>query len=212
MTDYVKATNFRIKDTLVTGDPNKIIKGTELDDEFNSIVTSIGTKANLASPSFSGTPTTPTPTSTDDSTQIANTAFVKLNGVPIGGIIMWGGSISSLPTGYVLCDGSGGTPDLRNRFIVGAGDTYSIGASGGSKDAIVPIHTHAISDPGHTHLVENYAGVSGGTPQINASTLATAGERTGVSTTGISVASTGEDATNKNLPPYYALAFIKRVS
>lgn len=212
MSNYVKATDFSVKDTLVTGDPNKRIKGTEIDDEFDAIAVAVATKANTASPALTGTPTAPTATAGTNNTQIATTAFVQANGVPIGGIIMWGGLIVDIPSGWQLCDGTNGTPNLRDRFVVGAGSTYATGASGGSKDAIVPIHTHAISDPGHTHLVENYAGVSGGTPQINASTSATAGERTGVSTTGISVASTGEDTTNKNLPPYYALAFIQRIS
>lgn len=51
--------------------------------------------------------------------------------VPTGGIIMWSGSIGSIPSGYVICDGTNGTPDLRDRFIVGAGTSYSVGNGGG---------------------------------------------------------------------------------
>lgn len=51
--------------------------------------------------------------------------------VPTGGIIMWSGSIGAIPAGYVICDGTNGTPDLRDRFIVGAGNSYSVGNTGG---------------------------------------------------------------------------------
>ena len=57
MAQYVKATNFASKDALLSGDPNKIVKGTEIDDEFNAISTAIGSKANTASPTFTGTVT-----------------------------------------------------------------------------------------------------------------------------------------------------------
>jgi hypothetical protein len=62
--------------------------------------------------------------------------------VPTGGIIMWSGSIASIPTGWFLCDGTNGTPNLSNRFVVAAGSTYAVGSSGGSADAIVVSHTH----------------------------------------------------------------------
>jgi len=51
--------------------------------------------------------------------------------VPTGGIIMWSGSIGSIPSGYVICDGSNGTPDLRDRFVVGSGNSYAVGNTGG---------------------------------------------------------------------------------
>ena len=62
--------------------------------------------------------------------------------VPSGGIIMWSGSIGSIPAGWFLCDGANGTPNLTNRFIVAAGGTYAAGSSGGTADAIVVAHTH----------------------------------------------------------------------
>jgi hypothetical protein len=76
MSNYVKATNFATKDTLPTGDSNKIVKGTEIDNEFNSIAGSVSSKADLASPTFTGTPAAPTATSGSNTTQIANTAYV----------------------------------------------------------------------------------------------------------------------------------------
>jgi microcystin-dependent protein len=83
--------------------------------------------------------------------------------VPAGGIIMWSGAVVAIPSGWVICDGANGTPDLRNRFLVGAGDTYAVGATGGAAtvtlDATqIPAHSHtadgdltAASAGAHTH-------------------------------------------------------------
>lgn len=76
MTNYVKAVDFAAKDTLVSGDPNKIVKGTEINTEFANIQTAIGSKADLNSPTFTGTPTVPTASATTNTTQAASTAFV----------------------------------------------------------------------------------------------------------------------------------------
>ena len=54
------------------------------------------------------------------------------SGVPTGAIMMWSGASTAIPTGWVLCDGTNSTPDLRNRFVIGAGDTYAVGTTGGS--------------------------------------------------------------------------------
>lgn len=62
MSNYVKSTNFATKDTLPSGDSNKIVKGTEIDTEFNNIATAVSTKADTASPTFTGTVTLPTGT------------------------------------------------------------------------------------------------------------------------------------------------------
>lgn len=77
MASYVKATDFASKDALVTGNPLKIIKGTEINTEFNAIQTAIATKADLASPAFTGNPTATTQTTGNNSSRIATTAFVK---------------------------------------------------------------------------------------------------------------------------------------
>ena len=53
------------------------------------------------------------------------------SGVPNGAIIMWSGTVATIPDGFSLCDGSNGTPDLRNRFVIGAGSNYAVGATGG---------------------------------------------------------------------------------
>ena len=70
--------------------------------------------------------------------------------LPIGSIIMWSGDTSSIPTGWQLCDGTNGTPDLRNRFVIGAGDTYPVGNTGGNADSVVVEHSHTINDHNHT--------------------------------------------------------------
>jgi len=76
MTTYTKATNFAVKDALVTGNPLKTLKGTELDDEFNALAVASATKANLASPTFTGVPAAPTASTGTNTTQVATTAFV----------------------------------------------------------------------------------------------------------------------------------------
>jgi hypothetical protein len=130
--------------------------------------------------------------------------------IPSGLIAIWSGSIGSIPSGWVICDGTNSTPDLRNSFILGAGNTYSVGQTGGSTDAIVVSHTHTVTDPGHFHNFNNepntvgvtsFAGTGSGTPQT-ASTL--------TATTGITLQTAGTSGSGANMPPYYALAFIMK--
>lgn len=77
MSNYTKITNFATKDSLTPGDANKKVKGTEIDNEFNAIATAVATKADLASPALTGTPTAPTAATGTDTTQVATTAFVQ---------------------------------------------------------------------------------------------------------------------------------------
>jgi hypothetical protein len=135
--------------------------------------------------------------------------------IPSGCILIWSGSIGAVPSGFLLCDGTNGTPDLRNSFVLGAGNTYAVGQTGGSADAIVVNHTHTatVTDPGHSHLTSHQSTFSlggaaeapGGSPPNG--TLFTATATTGISVTN---ASTGTSGTNANLPPYYALAYIMK--
>lgn len=124
-------------------------------------------KADLNSPAFTGNPTAPTQSIGDNSTRIATTAFVR-DILPSGVVVMWTGATWNIPSGWVLCNGANGTPDLRNRFIVGAGSTYDPGDTGG-QDSItdVPAHTHADtfsvdSEGAHTHYAGTYAAASAG--------------------------------------------------
>ena len=130
--------------------------------------------------------------------------------IPSGGIFMWSGSIGSIPAGYVICNGSNGTPDLRNRFVVGAGSTYVVDATGGSADAIVVSHTHSLTDPGHNHGISSgntNARTDGGTNGLTGAINSVLSE---TKTTGITVATAGVSGTNANLPPYYALCYIMK--
>jgi hypothetical protein len=229
MSNYTKATNFTAKDALPTGNSGKIVKGAEIDTELTAVASAISSKADLNSPALTGTPTAPTASSGTNTTQVATTAFVLANSIPSGLISMWSGTIASIPSGWVLCNGSNSTPDLRNKFIIGAhSDTAGVAyttvtgsntTTGGTKDAIVVSHTHtatsAVTDPGHLHTFTNYSNAGGAsdTPIIGSSNT-TATVSTNSAVTGISVAttnaSTGSSGTDQNLPPYYALAFIMK--
>jgi hypothetical protein len=179
---------------------------------------------------FIASPLVPTAAATDDSTKAASTAFVR-DIVPTGVIVMWSGSIVSIPTGWLICDGTNSTPDLRNRFIVGAGSTYAVAATGGSADAITVSHTHTgttASNGAHTHLINpsvlfnqdndpsspidtitgsSSNGTNGPSAYLQTlNYLTTNGAHTHTFTTD----STGSSGTNANLPPYYALAYIMK--
>lgn len=186
--------------------------------------TGTGSAVFSDSPTFTGTPVAPTPAPGTNTTQIATTAFVLANGVPSGAIMMWSGSIATIPSGWLLCNGSSGTPDLRDRFIVGAGSTYAVAATGGSPDAIIVSHSHSassastVTDPGHAHYSYTSGAPNGGGAGNCLSYFQGAGGPvpTQPAGTGISVATTtsvtsaGTSGTNANLPPYYALAYIMK--
>lgn len=135
------------------------------------------------------------------------------NAFVAGMIIIWSGSLGSIPTGWTLCDGNNSTPDLRDRMVIAAGSSYAVGATGGSKDAIVVSHTHTLTDPGHTHTTSaqsvSIAGGYGGGGGANAANSASAAPNA-TNTTGITIATAGTSGTNANLPPYYALAYIMK--
>ena len=115
--------------------------------------------------------------------------------MPVGGIIIWSGSAAAIPTGWLLCNGTSGTPNLMDRFIVGAGSTYAVGATGGAAtvalaEANLPSHVHGISftsggeSQGHVHGgTTNDAGIHQHTVPSNVDNL---GVNTGNGTAGIS--------------------------
>jgi len=150
--------------------------------------------------------------------------------IPAGMISIWYGSIGSVPTGWYLCDGSNGTPDLRDKFVVGAGSTYAVAATGGSTDAVVVTHNHTatstststVTDPTHNHGSTVGSGFisNGGSEQLaggnnlnfgRPSTTASASTGITVATaTTTTIANAGVSGTNANLPPYYALAYVMK--
>ena len=155
-------------------------------------------------------------------------------GTIAGELKMW--PTATAPTGYLLCNGAlvsrttyaglfavvgttygpgdGSTtfnlPNFKDRMPVGAGNTYSANNTGGSTDAIIPSHNHAITDPGHSHVIMQRANF---TPQEGAATQCWVGTvygPTSSNTTGISINTTGTSVTNANLPPYIGIHFIIR--
>lgn len=141
--------------------------------------------------------------------------------IPTGLISLWSGSIGSIPSGWVLCDGNNSTPNLTDRFIVGAGNTYAVAGQGGSANSIVVAHTHTATstttatDSGHTHSYTNAVvggGVLGGTSSYSITGTGTTASGSAIITaaTTTTVDSTGVSGTNANLPPYYALAYIMK--
>lgn len=224
MSNYVKATDFAVKDGLSTGNPLKVVKGTEIDTEFNNIATAISTKADLASPTFTGTPAAPTASSGTNTTQIATTAFVQtaLQALyPVGSIYI--NATSSTNPGTLLGFGTW-TAFGAGRVMVGldAGNAAFDTAeeTGGSADAIVVSHTHTatttITDPGHTHP-HGVGGVGSGYNNgtfWDSSTISpfnTTSNTTGI-TASTSVSSTGSSGTNANLQPYIVVYMWKRTA
>lgn len=129
--------------------------------------------------------------------------------VPSGGIILWSGSIISIPTGWVLCNGLAGTPNLQGSFIIGAG-VLAPGATGGTADAVNVSHTHtaSVTDPTHVHAAVAAAGgaaVGGGVTGVVASNTSAAA--TGIS---VGISTDGVSGVGANLPPYYALCYIMK--
>ena len=138
---------------------------------------------------------------------------------PIGGIIMFAGTITALPANWHICDGNGGTPNLTAKFILGTVTQGEIGSTGGSANAINVAHTHTAttaSAGGHSHTYATWARefYQDGGVQIQAPSNTTTGTTSSVAahTHTLTTASSGTSGTNANLPPYYKLAYIQRIS
>ena len=128
MSNYVKLTDFAAKDSLASGNPAKIVKGTEIDDEYAEIATHIATKVDAASGSFTGTPTAPTAAVTTNTTQIASCAFVhaKIDADFPAGFVQLS-AFSTPPTGYLACDGSAVARAGYADLFAAIGETYGVG-------------------------------------------------------------------------------------
>lgn len=110
--------------------------------------------------------------------------------LPAGIITLWYGAIGIIPAGWVLCDGNNGTPDLRNRFVVGAGDTYAVDANGGAVN-----HAHPFNGDGHDHTMPGGTDIK-------------AGANYNQTTNQNFVAGTTDNGSS--LPPYHSLAYIMK--
>ncbi len=115
-----------------------------------------------------------------------------------GMIIAWSGASNAIPTGFVICDGNNNTPDLRDKFIIGAGNNYAVDATGGSKDAVVVEHKHVTTFDGHKFFPGD------------GSTSIGYGGAGGYPATVFDMDNEGVSGTDKNLPPYHALCYIMK--
>lgn len=233
MSDYTKSTDFASKDSLPSGDAAKIVKGTEIDTEFNNIAVAVATKADLASPGFSGSPTAPTQSTSDNSTKLATTAFVAaaLSSLYPVGSIYTNAAVSTNPAtllGFGTWSAFG-----AGRVMVGldAGNAAFDTAqeTGGSADAIVVSHTHSFSgntsDVGdHEHGLQKLGSAQAGSDNGGAPISSSTGYGTSRNLSPTEGAgghshsfsgttnSSGSSATNANLPPYIVVYMWRRVS
>ena len=214
MSSYTKATDFASKDALLTGNPLKVVKGTEIDDEFNAIQTAVNSKADVNSPALSGTPTAPTASTTTNTTQIATTAFVQqeitanvttaiiVDAVyPIGSIFI--STVSTNP-GTLLGRGTW-TAFGTGRTLVGidSGDTDfdTVEETGGATT-----HTLTVDEmPAHTH---EYTRFSPQSPYTQTNSLVDASGSYQTNTT----ESTGGGDAHNNMPPYIVTYMWKRTA
>lgn len=156
----------------------------------------------------------------DSTANVATTAFVQ-SVFPRGMIMMWNSSAATIPSGFQLCDGSNGTPDLRDRFIVGAGSSYTPGQIGGNASVTLDTtmipphihgisinqstgtaggHTHTVNDPGHNHQYQHpvyTAPQSGSSTYCYYNTQQT--DNTSTSVTGISLSAVADHSHNINI-------------
>ena len=226
MSNYVQSTNFATKDALTSGDPLKIVKGTEINTEFVNIAVAVATKADLASPTFTGTPTLPTGTIGttqsfgNSTTALATTAFVQAAMAalhPVGSVYINATNATNPGTllgfGTWTAFGAGRVPvgfDSGNVLFDTAEET------GGSANATLPSHTHTatstVTDPGHFHSLNtvnaSFGNTGSGAPDFTSTST------TGTAVTGITVATSnsteGASATNANYQPYITVYMWKR--
>lgn len=217
--------------------------GTNITEQLNHVVgnLSVGGAVTVdGAAAVTGVLTAPTASPGTNTTQAATTAFVQaaLSALlPSGVITMWSGTIATIPSGWLLCNGSSGTPDLRDRFIVGAASddagvaktniTGVLTQTGGSKDATLVSHTHTFSETTNTQsltgtLVASKPGSASGIVSVTATGVAGGADGSQSSATQYTInashshtvsgttASAGSSGTNANLVPYFALAFIMK--
>jgi hypothetical protein len=233
MSNYTKSTDFAAKDALASGNAGKIVKGTEIDTEFNNIATAVATKADLASPTFTGTPALPTGTtavtqsSGNSSTLLATTAFVQAAIAllyPVGSIYI--NATSSTNPGTLLGFGTW-TAFGAGRVMVGfdSGNALFDTAeeTGGSANSSVISHTHTatstVTDPGHKHTIPTRTDFTGGNSSFQSPYNGLGSPNnsdTSTVTTGITVATSvsteGSSGTNANYQPYITVYMWKRTA
>ena len=232
MSNYTQSTNFATKDALTSGDPLKIVKGTEINTEFVNISVAIATKADLASPTFTGTPTLPTGTIAttqtfgNSSTLLATTAFVQAALAalhPVGSIYI-NATVATNPA--TLLGFGTWTTFGAGRVLVSLNSANVLfdtaEETGGSADSTLPTHTHtattATSGP-HTHTINEGSITQSSSPDLTSGddytnivaftqTTSSGGDHTHT----ITVASAGTSGTNANYQPYITVYMWKRTA
>jgi hypothetical protein len=220
MSNYTKSTNFTSKDSLPSGDALKIVKGAEFDTEFNAISTAVTTKADLASPALTGTPTAPTASAGTSNTQIATTAFLATM-YPVGSI--YSSTVSTNPN--TLFGFGTWVAYAAGRVMLGNGGGFSAGDTGGSADAIAVAHTHTYSGTTNGQSNTHTHSASVGTTASTGGFLSSdpGGSTTATVTTGNAsvdhthtysgtTASSGSSGTNANLQPYVVVYMWNRTA
>ena len=237
MSNYTQSTNFATKDALASGDPLKIVKGTEINTEFVNISVAIATKADLASPTFSGTPSLPTGTTGvtqsagNNSTALSTTAYtdaaitaVKAALFPVGAIYT---AVVSTNPGTLLGFGTW-TAFGAGRVMVGFNASNALfdtaEETGGSADSVTISHTHTASTGSsgtHTHpLNDGTTGVQGqigagfgyGSSNDNTAVRVTNTDAGGNHTHSVTVDAAGSSGTNANYQPYITVYMWKRTA
>jgi len=118
---------------------------------------------------------------------------------PIGTITLWHGALGSIPGGWLICDGTNGTPDLRDKFVIGAGLTYNLNDAAGAMS-----HVHNFTGNGHFHDPTGLVAVADGPGKF--------GYSSDVGSPTSSESAIGTTDVEDSPPPYYALFYIKRVA
>ena len=143
---------------------------------------------------------------------------INTSGVPAGGIIMWSGSTSTVPSGWHLCDGSGGTPNLTAKFVMAAGGAYPAGTTGGNATATVDMSGVSVSTvPSHGHVFQTTTSTPGagslsvasGTDYYFYNHVHTINDVTGMN--GTHTHSLSGSGSASDMPPFYALCYIMKL-
>jgi hypothetical protein len=219
MTNYVQSTNFATKDALSSGNALKIVKGTEINTEYANIAIAVATKADLVSPTFTGTPLAPTAATATNTTQLATTAFVQavvqlLH--PVGSI--YSAIVSTNPA--TLFGFGTWTAFGAGRMLISLDSTNALfntaEETGGAADATLPTHTHTatVTDPGHSHTIQLIGDTLVGTEALRGSGNLANTPSTSTAFTSITVANAnaGVSGTNANYPPFIAVYMWKRTA
>jgi hypothetical protein len=147
MSNYSKTTDFASKDALTTGNANKIVKGTEIDDEFDAIQVAVTTKANLNSPTLTGTPLAPTAAVDTNTTQIATTAFVESAKAAVEAAYLAADAANEAARDLVdMIAGDG----ITGGGTIDASRTLTLGTPG----TVTSTSTNAVTATSHTHAID----------------------------------------------------------